>query len=102
LATYWRPARTITVRRATKSRTATAPRATRVIVRSRRSSVNHFVPRTVAELSCPRIRKRPLPSPHSWRVRFLAAALARRARGQLSVSASVSWVTGLAAFACGP
>ncbi len=42
-----------------KSRTTTLPRLTLVSVPSQRSIVSQIVPRTVAELLRPRVRKRP-------------------------------------------
>ena len=60
-----------------QSRTTTEPSVTRVSVPSQRSSVSHRVPRTVATLSAPWVRKRPLLSlPHRLRLRFLATLLA--------------------------
>ena len=54
----------------------TVPRTTRVSVPSQRSVTTQRVPRTVAELKRPEVRKRPLPSPHRWRDLRLAAARA--------------------------
>jgi hypothetical protein len=68
------PARTTTVLRLTLSRTVTEPRTTRVNVPAQLSCTSHFVPRTVAELYVPLVRKEPLPSPHRWRLRFLVVA----------------------------
>ena len=90
------PARTITVFFFTKSRTETRPRTTRVSVDVQRSSTSHFVPTTVAALCLPLVWNLPLPSPHSRRFFFLAAATAFPAFGQLSFSTSVSVVNGLA------
>ncbi len=95
LATYFLPARTITVFFFTKSRTETRPRTTRVSVEAQRSSTSHLVPTTVAALCLPLVRNLPLPSPQSRRV-LLAAAMARPAFGQLSASTSVSVVSGRA------
>ena len=53
------PARTITVRLRRKSRTTTRPRLTLVSVPSQRSMTSQIVPRTVAELLRPLVRKRP-------------------------------------------
>jgi hypothetical protein len=61
----------------------TLPRTTRVSVPSQRSETTQRVPRTVAELKRPEVRKRPLPSPHRWRDLRLAAARAADALGQL-------------------
>src|SRR3954469_3452265 len=61
----------------TLSRTVTTPCATRVSVPVQESWTSHFVPRTVAALYLPAVRKAPLPSPQSLRVfGFVAAALA--------------------------
>src|SRR3954465_12252868 len=87
LARWAWPARTITVR--PWSRTATAPETTRVSVPSQRSTVSHFVPRTVATLLRPCVRKRPPRSePHRRRTAGLrggwgaaAAATAGEAAG---------------------
>ena len=54
----------------------------------------HRVPRTVAELKEPSVRNLPLPSPHSRRFFFFAAALAFPP--QLSFSTSFSVVVGFA------
>src|SRR5215216_617092 len=62
------------VLRRLKSRTRTFPRLTRVSVPLQRSSTSHLVPTTVAALCLPLVRNRPLPSPHSRRLRFLLAA----------------------------
>jgi hypothetical protein len=59
------PAFTVTVLLALKSRTRTVPRVTFVSVPSQRSWTSQIVPRTVAELYLPLVRKRPLPLPHS-------------------------------------
>src|SRR5215210_971274 len=77
-----------------KARTETLPRLTRTSVPLQRSSVSHFVPRTVAAPCRPRVRKRPLPSPHRRRTR-LADALALPALGHLSAPVRASWVIGL-------
>jgi hypothetical protein len=50
------------------------PRTTRVSVPSHRSTVTHFVPRTVAELKRPRVRKRPLLTPQRRRLRRAAVS----------------------------
>ena len=80
----------------TSSRTVTVPRTTRVSVPSQRSMTTQRVPRTVAELKRPPVRKRPLPSPHRWRyLRLVAAAAARAPFGQAgSAPASASVVIG--------
>ena len=49
------------------------PRLTVNFVLLQRSSVSHFVPRTVAAAWRPRVRKLPLPSPHSRRTFFFRA-----------------------------
>ena len=100
LATYFLPARTITVFFFTKSRTDTLPRVTRVRVDVHLSSTSHLVPTTVAALCLPLVRNLPLPSPHRRRFFFLAAAIALPAFGQLSFSTSVSVVSGLAPLPC--
>ena len=64
------------------------------------SSTSHLVPTTVAALCLPLVRNLPLPSPHSRRFFFLAAAIALPAFGQLSFSTSVSVVSGLAPLPC--
>ena len=46
------------------------PLFTYVSVPSQRSSVNQFVPRTVAALYRPFVRNLPLPLPHRWRTLF--------------------------------
>ena len=74
-------------------------------VASHVSCTSHFVPRTVAALNSPLVSKLPLPSPHSLRDGgflsfFLAAAEAEPRFGQLSVSVSVSVVSGLAPLVC--
>ena len=89
------PAATVIVLCLTLSRTLTEPRTTRVRVPAQLSCTSHFVPRTVAELYLPDVRKAPLPSPHRWRLLgfFLAVALAPFARRHdASGCASVSWV----------
>src|SRR5690349_5703883 len=58
-ARYAWPARTVTVRPARRSRTSTAPRMTLVTVPAHVSRVDQIVPRTVATLLRPRVRKRP-------------------------------------------
>jgi len=73
-ARYCFPARTTTFLRRLKSRTSTDPCVTRVIVPRHVSVTTHLVPRTVAELNLPVVRNAPLPSPHSLRVFFFAAA----------------------------
>jgi hypothetical protein len=71
----------VTVRLRALSRTLTEPRLTRVTVASQRSSTRQMVPRTVAELTLPVVRQRPLASPHRWRIlRLEMRALAPRAR----------------------
>ena len=57
------------------------------------SWTSHLVPRTVAALYLPDVRNAPLPSPHSLRVFFLAAARLRLAALQSSGSLRVSTVT---------
>src|SRR5215216_926411 len=85
------------VLRRLKSRTRTFPRLTRVSVPLQRSSTSHLVPTTVAALRLPFVRNRPLPSPHSRRLRFLLdAALAFPDVLQLSFSTSVTTVIGFA------
>ena len=69
-------------------RTVTLPCVTRVSVPAQESCTSHFVPRTVAALYLPVVRKAPLPSPHSLRVFFLAAALARPCFGQRASSST--------------
>jgi hypothetical protein len=90
---------TSTVLRLTASRTETLPRLTRTRVLRQRSSVSHFVPRTVAAPYLPLVRKRPLPSPHRRRTfLFLAEAVAPPAVflvRQLSLPVSESCVIGL-------
>src|SRR5919197_997566 len=54
-----------------KSRTVTEPSSTRVSVPSQRSAVSQKVPRTVAELYLPRVRKLPVPWPQRLRMTFL-------------------------------
>ena len=101
LATYFLPARTITVFFLTKSRTDTRPRTTRVSVDLQLSSTSHLVPTTVAALCLPFVRNLPLPSPQSRRFFFfLAAAIALPAFGQLSFSTNVRTVIGLAPLVC--
>ncbi len=95
---YRLPRRTMTVFFFAKSRTETRPRTTRVSVDLQRSSTSHFVPTTVAALCLPLVRNLPLPSPHSRRFFFLAAAIALPAFGQLSFSVSVRIVLGFAAL----
>src|SRR5215218_1733029 len=58
-ARYAWPARTVTVRPARRSRTSTAPCMTRVTVPAQVSRVDQRVPRTVATLLRPLVRKRP-------------------------------------------
>src|SRR5436190_210510 len=61
----------------TLSRTLTTPLTTLVSVPAQESWTSHSVPRTVAALYWPRVRKEPEPEPHSLRVLgFLAAARA--------------------------
>src|SRR5262249_8559396 len=85
----------------TLSRTDTTPRLTLVTLVVHVSWTSQIVPRTVAELKCPRVRKLPEPSPQSLRVLgFLAAADALPADGQLSASTSVRSVIGLAPVVC--
>src|SRR5919206_516839 len=60
-------------RRFTKSRTTTRPDLTFVSVPLHVSVIDHFVPRTVAELLRPRVRKRPRALPNSLRPRLRAA-----------------------------
>ena len=74
------------------------PRVTFVSVLAQRSSTSHLVPTTVAALCLPFVWNLPLPSPHSRRFFFLAAAIAFPAFGQLNASTSVSVVNGFAAF----
>src|SRR3954471_23107815 len=62
------------VLRRTSSRTLTTPVATRVLVKRHPSCTSHLVPRTVAALYWPFVRKRPFPSPQRLRVLGLAAA----------------------------
>ena len=63
------------------------PRLTVIFVLLQRSSVSHFVPRTVAAPWRPLVRKRPLPSPHRRRTFFFFAdADAFLALPQLSVA----------------
>src|SRR3954465_2139019 len=86
----------------TLSRTATTPRGTLVSVPAHESWTSHLVPRTVAALYWPRVRKAPEPSPHSCRVLgfffffFAAAADAPRfgqpASAWLSVRSVVAFV----------
>ena len=54
------PARTVMFFLRRKSRTMTVPRFTLVRVPSQRSVTSQIVPRTVAELFRPLVRKRPL------------------------------------------
>ena len=63
------------------------------------SSTSQRVPRTVADEYEPLVRKRPLPSPHSRRLRRFAAAFALPAP-QLSLSVSRSEVRGFEPFVC--
>ena len=82
------PARTIFVTR--PALTETLPCLTVVRVPAQESSTSQRVPRTVAALYLPVVRKAPLPSPHSLRFfAFLAAALARPFFGH-AASGSVS------------
>ena len=90
----------MTVFLSSKSRTETRPRTTRVSVLVQRSSTSHLVPTTVAALCLPFVRNLPLPSPHSRRFFFFAAAIALPAFGQLSFSVSVSVVVGRRPFDC--
>src|SRR5439155_26880208 len=53
-----------------KSETWRTPWSTLVRVPSQRSAVSQLVPRTVAEEYRPRVLKRPLPLPQSWRITF--------------------------------
>src|SRR5690242_10231015 len=81
----------------TRSVTATSPWATRVSVPAHVSCTSHCVPRTVAALYWPDVRKLPWPLPHSRRdltFFFLAAAdAAPLARGHVGLGPdSVSWV----------
>lgn len=74
------PARKSTVLRARKSRTTTLPRRTFVMVPSQRSETVQSVPRTVAELWRPRVRKRPLARPRRRRIVRRAARREDRER----------------------
>ncbi len=72
-----------------------------IFVLSQRSSVSHFVPRTVAAPLRPRVRKLPLPSPHSRRTFFSSPTLdAFLPFGQLSAPTSASWVIGFLPRVC--
>src|SRR5215208_4575961 len=74
-AKYFWPFLTVTVFFFTKSRTLTVPCLTEVVVPAQVSLVSHWVPRTVAELFRPRVRKRPLPLPNRLRLRLRATAI---------------------------
>jgi hypothetical protein len=68
-------------RRPVRSRAVTTPRRTTIDVPRQRSSVSQRVPRTVAAPYRPRVRKRPLPSPHRRRTeRFFLRLPAAEAR----------------------
>src|SRR3954454_7458991 len=67
---------TVTFLRSLKSRTVTVPRLTLVRVPAHVSFIVKAVPRTVAELWRPRVRKRPFTLLKSERLRFFAAARA--------------------------
>src|SRR4051794_33570144 len=89
--------------RFTLSCTDTTPAVTLVSVPEQLSCVSHVVPRTVAELYWPLVRKAPDPLPHSLRVLtrffFAAAAAWPFALGVAHVGlapASVSVVSGCA------
>src|SRR3954469_8171744 len=60
-------------RRRIRSRTTTEPCSTVVFVPEHVSVTRHFVPRTVAELWRPRVRKRPFTDENSVRRRVRAA-----------------------------
>ncbi len=98
-ARYCWPARTVTVLRLTLSRTLTTPSVTLVSVPAHVSWTSHLVPRIVAALYLPVVRKLPLPLPQSLRVLgFLAdarALLPQGASGSTSVSVVIppDWLT---------
>ena len=75
------------------------PRRTVNFVELQRSWVSQRVPRTVAAPWRPRVRKRPVPSPHSLRV-LRPAATTRRCPPQRSLPFSVSWVIGVLPRVC--
>ena len=86
-----RPAVRITDRPVRRSRTSTRPVTTRVSVPSQRSSVSHFVPRTVAALLAPWVLKRPCeslpPEPVSEGGRRFANASRHRPAGRAAHAA---------------
>src|SRR3954468_720850 len=67
----------VTLRCFAKSCTTTVPAFTLVVVAAQVSFWTHVVPRTVAELLRPRVRKRPLPLPKSVRWRLRATTILR-------------------------
>src|SRR3954454_11123281 len=95
LARYFLPARRTIVLRLTLSRTLTTPVLTRVSVPAQESWTSHSVPRTVAALYWPRVRKEPEPLPQSLRLLGLWAAIRappQRASGSVSVRSVVVFV----------
>src|SRR5215475_11631107 len=91
---YFLGARSRIVLCLTKSLTDTTPLVTRVSVVVQVSCTSHVVPRTVAALYWPRVRKEPEPLPHSLRdFGFLADASALPPFGHASASVSCCSVT---------